>query len=59
MKENYPQIDVKIAVGHSGGLYRKVLDGDEIDAAANDPQQSWGFVGEPPKAVIKDSGDER
>jgi hypothetical protein len=23
---------------------------------ANDPQQSWGFEGEPPKAVIKDSG---
>jgi hypothetical protein len=24
--------------------------------AANDPQQSWGFEGEPPEAVIKDSG---
>jgi hypothetical protein len=23
---------------------------------ANDPQQSWGFEGEPPEAVIKDSG---
>jgi hypothetical protein len=23
---------------------------------ANNPQQSWGFEGEPPKAVIKDSG---
>src|SRR5258708_5467176 len=32
MKESYPQIDVNIAVGHSGGLYRKVLDGD-LDAA--------------------------
>ena len=26
------------------------------DIAANNPQQSWGFEGEPPKAVIKDSG---
>ncbi len=33
MKENYPQIDVTITVGHSGGLYRKVLDGDDLDAA--------------------------
>src|SRR5262245_860284 len=23
---------------------------------ANNPQQSWGFVGDPPEAVIKDSG---
>ena len=23
---------------------------------ANNPQQSWGFGGEPPEAVIKDSG---
>jgi hypothetical protein len=23
---------------------------------ANNPQQSWGFEGEPPEAVIKDSG---
>ena len=23
---------------------------------ANDPQQSWGFGGEPPEAVMKDSG---
>jgi hypothetical protein len=30
-----------------------------IDAClmvANDPQQSWGFGGEPPEAVMKDSG---
>ena len=25
-------------------------------APANNPQQSWGFEGEPPEAVIKDSG---
>jgi hypothetical protein len=25
-------------------------------AAANNPQQSWGFGGEPPEAVMKDSG---
>src|SRR5262249_9128240 len=24
--------------------------------SANNPQQSWGFEGEPPEAVIKDSG---
>jgi hypothetical protein len=24
--------------------------------AANNPQQSWGFEGEPPEAVTKDSG---
>jgi hypothetical protein len=28
---------------------------DELKKA-NDPQQSWGFEGEPPEAVIKDSG---
>jgi len=44
MKENYPQIDVKIAVGHSGGLYRKVLDGDDLDAAV---------ITEPPFAIPK------
>jgi len=26
------------------------------DFGANNPQQSWGFEGEPPKAVMKDSG---
>ena len=25
-------------------------------AVANNPQQSWGFDGEPPEAVMKDSG---
>ena len=25
------------------------------EAGANNPQQSWGFEGEPPEAVIKDS----
>jgi DNA-binding transcriptional LysR family regulator len=44
MKENYPQIDVSIAVGHSGGLYRKVLDGDDLDAAV---------ITEPPFAIPK------
>src|SRR5712672_2583908 len=44
MKENYPQIDVNIAVGHSGGLYRKVLDGDDLDAAV---------ITEPPYAIPK------
>ena len=44
MKENYPQIDVNIAVGHSGELYRKVLDGDDLDAAV---------ITEPPFAIPK------
>ena len=44
IKENYPQIDVNIAVGHSRGLYRKVLDGDDLDAAV---------ITEPPFAIPK------
>jgi DNA-binding transcriptional LysR family regulator len=44
MKENYPQIDVNIAAGHSGELYRKVLDGDDLDAAV---------ITEPPFAIPK------
>src|SRR5262249_6176676 len=44
MKENYPEIDVNIAVGHSGGLYRKVLDGDDLDAAV---------ITEPPFTIPK------
>ena len=27
-----------------------------IETEANNPQQSWGFGGEPPEAVMKDSG---
>jgi hypothetical protein len=27
-----------------------------VDGKANNPQQSWGFGGEPPEAVMKDSG---
>lgn len=44
MKENYPQIDVKITGGHSRELYRKVLDGDDLDAAV---------ITEPPFAIPK------
>jgi len=44
MKENYPQIDVSIAGGYSGALYRKVLDGDDLDAAV---------ITEPPFAIPK------
>jgi hypothetical protein len=29
---------------------------DSVRKKANNPQQSWGFEGEPPKAVMKDSG---
>ena len=44
MKENYPQIDVSIAGGLSGALYRKVVDGDALDAAV---------ITEPPFAIPK------
>jgi DNA-binding transcriptional LysR family regulator len=33
MKENYPRIDVYITTGSSAELYRKVADGDGLDAA--------------------------
>jgi DNA-binding transcriptional LysR family regulator len=41
-RENYPQIEVTIMVGHSGELYRKVLDGDDLDTAV---------ITEPPFAI--------
>ena len=44
IKENYPQIEVTIMVGHSGELYRKVLDGDDLDTAV---------ITEPPFAIPK------
>jgi DNA-binding transcriptional LysR family regulator len=44
MKEKYPQIDVQIASGVSSELYRKVLDGDDLDAA---------IVGQPPFVIPK------
>src|SRR5262245_60585920 len=44
MKENYPQIDFSVAGGNSGELYRKVLDGDDLDAAV---------ITEPPFAIPK------
>jgi len=44
MKEKYPQIDTHIMSGISSELYRKVLDGDELDAA---------IIAEPPFALPK------
>jgi DNA-binding transcriptional LysR family regulator len=44
MKERYPRIDVHITSGISSELYRKVLDGDDLDAA---------IVGQPPFAIPK------
>jgi DNA-binding transcriptional LysR family regulator len=44
MKEKHPQIDIHIASGISSALYRKVLDGDELDAA---------IIAEPPFAIPK------
>ena len=44
MKENYPQIDVHVASGISSELYRKVLDGNDLDLA---------IIAEPPFAIPK------
>ena len=44
MKETYPQIDVRITRGTSAELYRKVLDGDDLDAA---------IISQPPFAIPK------
>jgi DNA-binding transcriptional LysR family regulator len=33
MEKNYPQIDIHIARGSSAELYRRVVDGDDLDAA--------------------------
>jgi DNA-binding transcriptional LysR family regulator len=44
MKEKHPQIDIHIASGISSALYRKVLDGDELDAA---------IIAQPPFAIPK------
>ena len=44
MKETYPQIDVHITRGTSGELYRKVVDGGDLDAA---------IIAQPPFAIPK------
>jgi DNA-binding transcriptional LysR family regulator len=44
MKAKYPQIDIHITSGISSELYRKVFDGDELDAA---------IIAEPPFALQK------
>jgi DNA-binding transcriptional LysR family regulator len=44
MKEKYPQIDVSITLGISAELYRKVLDGDDLDAV---------IIAQPPFAIPK------
>ena len=44
MRENYPQIDVQIASGVSSELYRKVLDGDDLDVA---------IIAQPPFVIPK------
>jgi DNA-binding transcriptional LysR family regulator len=47
MKEKYPQIDVHIVSGSSSELYRRVLDGDALDAA---------IIAQPPFALPKSCG---
>jgi DNA-binding transcriptional LysR family regulator len=44
MKEKYPQIEVSITLGISAELYRKVLDGDDLDAV---------IIAQPPFAIPK------
>jgi DNA-binding transcriptional LysR family regulator len=44
LKEKYPQIDVRITRGISSEMYRKVLDGDGLDAA---------IIAQPPFAIPK------
>jgi DNA-binding transcriptional LysR family regulator len=44
MKEKYPQIEVHITSGISAELYRKVLDGNDLDAA---------IIAQPPFAIPK------
>jgi DNA-binding transcriptional LysR family regulator len=44
MKEKYPHIQVRLTRGISAELYRKVLDGDDLDAA---------IIAEPPFAIPK------
>jgi DNA-binding transcriptional LysR family regulator len=44
MEQIYPEIDVRITRGTSAELYRKVLDGDELDAA---------IISQPPFAIPK------
>jgi hypothetical protein len=36
-------------------MYRDALVREIDSGEANNPQQSWGFEGEPPEAVMKDS----
>jgi len=44
MKEKYPQIDINITLGVSAELFRKVLQGDDLDAA---------IIAQPPFAIPK------
>ena len=44
MRESYPQIDVHVAGGTSSELYRKVLDGNDLDLA---------IIAEPPFSIPK------
>jgi DNA-binding transcriptional LysR family regulator len=44
MKEKYPQIDINITLGISAELYRKVLDGDDLDAV---------IIAQPPFTIPK------
>src|ERR1700722_347944 len=44
MKESYPQIDVHVAGGTSSELYRKVLEGNDLDLA---------IIAEPPFSIPK------
>jgi len=59
MEKNYPQIDIHIARGSSAELYRRVLDGDDLDAAiiiqppfAMPKTCDWRLLREDPLVVL-------
>jgi hypothetical protein len=55
----FPQLgahETPSTVGQGSFDRRFELASHETPSTANNPQQSWGFAGEPPEAVIKDFG---
>jgi hypothetical protein len=40
------------------GTIRRHFETRQVSNLANNPEQSWGFEGEPPEAVTKDFGTE-
>jgi hypothetical protein len=59
-KDNNCSAEIDQLIPYASGLSLDIDSASETrvgDAIqANNPQQSWGFEGEPPEAVTKDSG---